>query len=127
MYNHGMHYIIIGVLLGLLGSTTGAADTLAGNGEKKPLTPAEEGKQIAFDRTKGNCLACHAIEGGTEPGNVGPALVGIKDRYPDTAKLKAQIWDATAANLDTCMPPFGTHRILSAEEIDKVVEFVHSL
>lgn len=87
----------------------------------------DEGKKIAFDRKKGNCLACHAIEGGSLPGNIGPPLVNMKDRYPDKARLRAQIWDATKTNPNTIMPPFGRHHILSEQEIDKVVEFIYSL
>jgi sulfur-oxidizing protein SoxX len=87
----------------------------------------EEGKKIAFDRKKGNCLACHAIEGGNLPGNIGPALVAMKVRFPDKAQLRAQIWDATVKNPNSMMPPFGRHEILSEGEIDKVVEYIHSL
>lgn len=86
-----------------------------------------EGKKIAFDRKKGNCLACHHIEGGDLAGNIGPALVAMKARFPDKAVLRAQIWDATAKNANTMMPPFGRHEILTEAEIDKVVEFIHSL
>jgi len=85
------------------------------------------GKKIAFDRTKGNCLACHMIEGGELPGNIGPALVAIKARFPDKAKLRAQIWDSTRSNPNSIMPPFGRHEILTESEIDKVVEFIYSL
>lgn len=87
----------------------------------------EAGKQIAFDRKKGNCLACHMIEGGSLPGNIGPPLVGMKDRFPDKAKLKAQITDSRVNNPNTIMPPFGPHEVLSKSEIDKVVEFIYSL
>lgn len=87
----------------------------------------EEGKMIAFDRKKGNCLACHSIEGGDLPGNIGPALVAMKVRFPDKATLRAQIWDSTAKNANTMMPPFGRHEIMTEAEIDKVVEFIHSL
>ena len=38
----------------------------------------EEGKALAFNRKKGNCLACHMIAGGTAPGNIGPPLVAMK-------------------------------------------------
>jgi sulfur-oxidizing protein SoxX len=86
-----------------------------------------EDKQLAFDRKKGNCLACHQIEGGDLAGNIGPALVAMKARFPDKAVLRAQIWDATAKNANTMMPPFGRHEILTEAEIDKVVEFIHSL
>lgn len=87
----------------------------------------EEGKRIAFNRKKGNCLACHAIEGGALPGNIGPPLVNMKERYPSKKKLKEQIWDATRANPYTIMPPFGKHEILEPDELDKVVEFIYSL
>lgn len=86
-----------------------------------------EGKKIAFDRAKGNCLACHMIEGGELPGNIGPPLVAMKARFPDKAKLRAQIWDSTRSNPNSIMPPFGRHEILTESEIDKVVEFIYSL
>jgi sulfur-oxidizing protein SoxX len=87
----------------------------------------EQGKTIAFDRKKGNCLACHSIEGGDLPGNIGPALVAMKARFPDKSVLRAQIWDSTVKNANTMMPPFGRHEILTEAEIDKVVEFIYSL
>lgn len=87
----------------------------------------EQGKQIAFDRKKGNCLACHQIEGGSLPGNIGPPLVAMKARFPDKSKLRAQIADSRISNPNTIMPPFGAHEILSGSEIDKVVEFIQSL
>ena len=87
----------------------------------------EEGKELAFHRKKGNCLACHKIAGGDLPGNIGPELVNMKARYPDKAKLRAQIWDATTVNPNTIMPPFGKHKMLSEKEIDLVTEFIYSL
>ncbi len=95
--------------------------------ETPKQTPVQEGREIAFDNKKGNCLACHIIEGGNAPGNIAPALVAMQARYPDKAKLRAQIWDAAVANPSTTMPPFGRHQILTEEEIDRVVEFVYSL
>jgi len=87
----------------------------------------EQGKELAFHRKKGNCLACHKIAGGSLPGNIGPELVNMKARYPDKSKLRAQIWDATANNPNTIMPPFGKHKMVSEEDIDKIVEFVLTL
>ncbi len=85
------------------------------------------GKAIAFDRGKGNCLACHHIEGGQSPGNIGPPLVAMKARYPERAKLHAQIYDATTINPESAMPPFGKHYVLSPEELDLVVDYVWTL
>ena len=87
----------------------------------------EKGRSVAFDRKKGNCLACHMIQGGSLPGNIGPPLIAMKARFPDKAMLRAQIWDATVKNPNSLMPPFGKHAVLSEGEIDLIVEFVHSL
>ena len=86
-----------------------------------------EGKKIAFDRKKGNCLTCHTIAGGKLTGNIGPALVEMKSRFPDKSVLRAQISDATTNNPNSMMPPFGRHNILSNSEIDKVTAYIHSL
>ncbi|MCP3867728.1 MAG: sulfur oxidation c-type cytochrome SoxX [Gammaproteobacteria bacterium] len=96
-------------------------------GASEGSSVVEEGKGIAFSRSKGNCLACHMIEGGESPGNLGPPLIAMKARYPDKAKLRAQIWDATTVNPDSAMVPFGLHRVLTEEEIDKLVEYVWTL
>ncbi len=87
----------------------------------------EEGKKIAFDRKKGNCLACHMIAGGELPGNIGPPLIAMKARFPDKAVLREQISDARIKNPNTIMIPFGPHGVLTPEEIDKVTEFIYSL
>jgi len=87
----------------------------------------EKGKAVAFDRKKGNCLACHMTGDGTLPGNIGPPMIGMKARFPDKAKLRAQIWDSTVANPNTIMIPFGRNRVLSEEEIDQIVEYVYTL
>ena len=86
-----------------------------------------DGKKVAFDRKKGNCMTCHIMAGATLAGNIGPPLVAMKARFPDKAKLRAQIWDATAKNPNTMMPPFGLHRILSEKDIDLVTEYIYSL
>jgi sulfur-oxidizing protein SoxX len=88
---------------------------------------AEEGKAIAFSRRKGNCLACHMMDDGESPGTLGPPLVAMQVRYPDKAKLRAQIYDPTVANAESAMPPFGKHEILTEDELDKVVEYVWTL
>lgn len=96
------------------------------------ITPATaddvaEGKKLAFDRKLGNCLACHMMGDGVSPGNIGPALIQMKARFPDINVLRAQIWDATANNPKTIMPPFGKHGMLTEEQLDKVVAYVYTL
>ena len=88
------------------------------------------GQELAVDLRKGNCLACHAMP--TEPkavteANIGPPLIAMKARFPDRAKLRAQIWDASQSNPRSSMPPFGKHKILTDQEIDKIVDYVHNL
>jgi sulfur-oxidizing protein SoxX len=99
----------------------------AASAAEPAMSVVEKGKAIAFDRKKGNCLACHAMDDGTLPGNIAPPLISMKLRYPDKQKLHDQIWDATVVNPNTIMPPFGRHRIISEEEIDQVVEYVYTL
>ena len=86
-----------------------------------------DGKKIALDRKKGNCLTCHMIAGGSLAGNIGPPLIAMKARFPNKADLRAQIWDSTAKNPNTIMPPFGLNRILTDKEIDLVTEYILSL
>lgn len=93
----------------------------------KETSGALDGKKIAFNKKKGNCLACHMIAGGDMPGNIAPPLIGMKARFPDRAALHAQIADPMVKNPMTAMPPFGRHKILSDKELDAVVDFVHSL
>jgi len=88
---------------------------------------AENGKKIAENRKKGNCFTCHSYEGAHLAGNIGPPLVAMKARFPDKAKLRAQIADPTKANPHTVMPPFGKYHILSDKEIDDITEWVYTL
>lgn len=98
------------------------------NKENPPTDPAVQGGCVAIDRTKGNCHSCHMING-INFGNVAPPLIGsyLKGRGFDEKKLRDQVWDATKANANSVMPPFGRHGILSEDEIDKVVKFLLTL
>ncbi len=86
-----------------------------------------EARAMAFDRNKGNCLACHMIAGGEMPGLVAPPLMMMKQRFPDREVLKEQIWDATIRNPESVMPPYGRHGVFSEEELEMVVDYIHSL
>ena len=96
-------------------------------GSAHAQSAAAEGQKLAFDRSKGNCLTCHAIKGGTLPGSIGPELIDIKSKYPNREDLVAIISDETLRNPLTMMPPFGRNRILTQKEIDAVVDFLQTL
>jgi len=112
--------LVLASSLMLLPTTSTAA-------EAKMASVTEQGKTLSFNRKKGNCLACHQIAGGKLAGNIGPPLIAMKARYPDKAKLRAKIWDATKTNPNTIMPPFGRNKILGESDIDKIVEFIYTL
>ena len=85
------------------------------------------GKEIAFERKLGNCLACHKIAGGDLAGNIAPPLIAMKARFPDRSVLRAQIADATVKNPYSIMIPFEKHGVLTKAQIDKVTDFIHTL
>jgi len=121
-----MRNIRLAMAAGLTGMMVLTGSVLAADPPKKE----ETGKDIASNRSKGNCLACHGMP--TQPdaestGLYGPPLIAMSARYPDKAKLRAQIWDATVMNPNSSMPPFGKHKALTEQEIDKVVDFIYGL
>jgi len=118
--------IVTAASLSLLLTATFIPSALAAEASK----PEPTGQELAFDNRKGNCLACHAMPG--EPKavtntNIAPPLIGMAARFPDRKNLYGQIWDATRANPDTAMPPFGKNKILTDAEINKVVDYVYGL
>lgn len=111
----------------LVSGTAGMAQSMA-QSSALPAVPAPvaAGETLAFDRGKGNCLTCHVIAGGEAPGNVGPALTGMKARFPSRADLFAIIYDQTRRNAQTVMPPFGRNRILTDAEINSIIDFLYT-
>ena len=87
---------------------------------------AAEGKKIATNRKKGNCFTCHDYKGAHLAGNLGPPLNGVNKRK-SRKEIYNQIWDATKANPNTTMPPFGKHEVLSKKEINALTEWVLTL
>ena len=87
----------------------------------------EQGRELALSRSKGNCMACHQIPGADFYGDIAPPLVAMKARFPDREKLRQQIYDATQFNPNSVMPPFGKHDFLSADEINKIVDWLYTL
>src|SRR3954470_1202474 len=106
-----------GLLLALCGALTSV----------RAQSSVDEGRKLAFDRSKGNCLTCHVIKGGDLPGTIGPELTDIKSKYPKREDLVAILNDETLRNPLTVMPPFGRNRILTEKEINAVVDFLQTL
>lgn len=111
----------VATLIGCLGLLTPLAVSAAEDAD------IVKGKELAFNKKKGNCLACHEIAGGKLAGNIGPPLVAMKARFPDYSKLHDQISDARKSNPNTIMIPFGPHSVLSAKEIDMITKFIYTL
>jgi sulfur-oxidizing protein SoxX len=88
---------------------------------------AAAGQAVAFDRSKGNCLACHTMKGSDVPSNVGPGLSDMKARFPKPADLFAVIYDEETRNPQTVMPPFGKNHILTNQEINDIIDFLYTL
>ena len=101
------------------------ATALPGRADQ-PSTPIE----LFVQRDKGYCIACHQLPAGSGPAttsDVGPKLEGARMRALGKAGIRAAIVDPTMANPDTVMPPYGRHRILDPNEIDRLVEFLNAL
>jgi sulfur-oxidizing protein SoxX len=110
---------VLGLLAGML--ALGPAPVIA---QGPPPSP---GQAVAFDRTKGNCLACHTMRGSDVPSNVGPELNDMKARFPDRADLVAILNNEEARNPQTIMPSFGRNLILDQHEIDQIIDFLYTL
>ncbi len=105
-------------MLALLASLAAAAPACAQS--------AAEGQKLAFDRGKGNCLVCHVIKGGDNPGTLGPELSDLKNKYKRD-ELVEIVFDETKLKPLTGMPPFGRNRILTEKEINAIVDFLQTL
>lgn len=99
---------------------------------------AANGKKIAINRKKGNCLACHAMSDIPEQqfhGQTGPSLDGIGSNQ-NAAELRMRMVDSKVINADTMMPSFYKNdqyrvlkkfqgkTILSAQEVEDVVAYL---
>lgn len=86
------------------------------------------GRQLAHSYEKGNCLGCHRIPGDSKAitlANLGPPLISVRERFPDRAALRAQLWDSTLSNPNTIMPPFGKHGVLTEREIEQIIDYLY--
>ena len=98
---------------------------------KAGLKIAENGKGMQWSdkpgsANGGNCLACHEmVANDPSQGNIGPSLRHYgKLRGNSEAILKytwARIYDSTAFNACSYMPPFGSSHILTEEQMKDVM------
>ena len=116
-------------------------DAIAKSLTGKKGDPAN-GRKLAINRKKGNCLACHVISDLKDQpfhGNIGPSLDGVAGRYSE-GELRLRLVDATKLNDDTIMPAFyradGFHRVkkkfkgktvLTAQEVEDVLAYLLTL
>lgn len=111
-------------------SLAGALVVLPAVGSNGSDDRVARGRVLAHDFNKGNCLACHAAP--RDPAaqtlaNIAPPLIMMAERFPDREALRRQIWDAQQRNPNTVMPPFGRNRILSADEIELIIDYLYTL
>ena len=100
----------------------------------------ERGKKIFISR-KVNCLSCHEAPIIEEKfqGNFGPSLGGVGSRY-NKKELRLRVIDSKLINPDSIMPSyfkkinfprtpaeFLNKTILSAQEVEDLVEYLYSL
>lgn len=111
----------------------------------EPLTeqvgdPAK-GREIAINRKKGNCLACHImpIPEQSFHGETAPDLNGVASRY-EVGELRLRVVNPKILNPDTMMPAFyrndGFHRvakkfqgktILSPQDVEDLLAYLMTL
>lgn len=94
---------------------------------EKPLEMNAEKLMSSSAAGHGNCLSCHAVPSRPDlvAGNVGPAFIGMKERFPDIEVLKAAIADQKKFNAQTLMPPFGRNKLLTPEQIDVLANYIY--
>lgn len=87
---------------------------------------AARGKALANERSKGNCVACHLMQGAEQPGSKGPDLTTYGTLGRSDEETYALVYDMRWRNPDTVMPPIGTNQILTDQELRDVVAFLQS-
>jgi sulfur-oxidizing protein SoxX len=117
-----------GILMGLAGTLylTASAAWAA-----PAVNNIEAGRALAFDRAKGNCLACHALPGGNQAGDVGPALpmkgVTFQQMFQTKEKLVAFLSDPEKLFPYANMPEFGKNKVLTQQELEQIADYLCSL
>jgi sulfur-oxidizing protein SoxX len=103
---------------------------------------AERGRELSFDRSEGNCIACHAlpIAEAEFPGEIGPPLLGVGARLSE-GQIRLRVVDAKLVNPNTIMPGYYRHpshfnhvkkkyrgqTLLSAQDVEDLVAYLVTL
>ena len=87
----------------------------------------KKGEEIFNKNTKGNCLACHNVEGKKidGPGSMGPKLQYLS-AWPDEA-LYEKIYNPYTTNPNSVMPAYGKNGWLDDSEIKAVVAYLKTI
>lgn len=91
---------------------------------------AKKGEKLAYDRSRGgSCLACHAMGPTTQsmPGAVGPDLSTYSQWGRDDQWIFNYIYDPRSINPESVMPPWGTHKVFTVDEVKDMVAFLKTL
>ena len=85
------------------------------------------GEKIFTTNTKGNCIACHAVNGKEldGPGTMGPILQSLS-AWPEQA-LYDKIYDPYTTNPISVMPAFGKNGWLTDAEIKALVYYLKTI
>ena len=109
--------LLVASAISCLAFTTSSADLV------------KEGEKIFNEKSLGNCLACHGVNGKAinDPGSMGPVLAGLK-YYPDDYIYNA-IYDIYSAKGITfsAMPAFGKNGWLNDHEIKALVAYLKTV
>ena len=111
----------------------------------EPLTDTAgnvaNGRKLAVNRKKGNCLACHVMPISEQSfhGETAPSLYGVGNRLSE-GELRLQLVNSKVTNENTMMPSFyrvtGYNRILkkfdgktilSDQEVEDIVAYLKTL
>jgi sulfur-oxidizing protein SoxX len=99
------------------------------------------GELLVRDPANASCLICHSmpIPDEPDPGNIGPDLAGVADRYTE-AELRLRVVDPKVVSPDTIMPAYYSLRnlnrveeqyvgktIYSAQDVEDVIAFLMTL
>ena len=99
------------------------------------------GREVAFNRERGNCIVCHVMSGADarSHGNVGPSLEGVAGRLGE-GQMRLRLIDSRRLNPASLMPSYyrvdGLTRVarqyagkpvLAAQEIEDVLAYLMTL